>query len=67
MNKKQGTNVNRAESADRSGFTKEIPARVAKLPGVIARLMTGPPMSERERFQRNLLEARTRSDWLRPR
>ena len=67
MNQKQGPTVTRAESANRSVFTNEIPARVAKLPGAIARLMTGPPMSERERFQRNLLEARTRSDWLRPR
>ena len=65
MNKQQGPNVTRAESGNRSVFTKEIPARVVKIPGAIARLIAGPPMSERDWFKQNVAEARTRSDWLR--
>ena len=63
MNKKQGTNVARVESV----FTKKIPAHMTKLPRAIARLMTGPRMSERDRYDRDVAEARVRSDWLRPR
>ena len=66
MNKKQGTNVARVESENRPVSTKNIPAHMAKLPGAIARLMAGPPMSERDRYDRDLADARGRSDWLRP-
>lgn len=67
MNKKQGTNVASLESVNRSVFTKNIPAHMAKLPGAIARLMAGPPMSERDRYSRDVAEAQGRSDWLGPR
>ena len=46
--------------------------RITKLPGAIARLMAGPPMSERQRYNRNVAEVRARSyeglasAWFRP-
>lgn len=39
----------------------EILARITKLPGAIARLMAGPSMSERERFNYAATDARARS------
>ena len=54
-------------------LAKNIWARTAKLPGAIARLVAGPPMSERERYHRNVAEVRGRtleglpSAWFRPR
>ncbi len=57
MNKKQGTNVARVESENRPVFTKKIPAHMTKLPRAIARVMTGPRMSERDRYNRDVMEA----------
>jgi len=64
MNKKQETNVARVESVNRPVFTKNIPAQMAKLPGAIARLIAGPPMTDHLRFKQNLAEARARNEWL---
>ena len=66
MNRTHGPNVTRVESVKQSVISNNIPAGIAKLPGAIARLIAGPPMSERDRFQHDVAEARARSDWLRP-
>ena len=39
-------------------LVKNILVRVANLPGGIAHLITGPPMSERERYNQTVAEAR---------
>lgn len=66
VNTKQRPNVAQVESANHLVFDKAIFTRMAKLPGAIVRLMGGPPTTERQRFRQNALEARTRSQWLKP-
>ncbi len=57
--------------ADDLNLAKNILARVRKIPGAIARLMAGPPRSERERFNYEVTAARARaiegisSGWIR--
>ena len=56
-----------------SNLAKNILARITKLPGAMARLVAGPPMSERERYNQTVAEARARNlevlagAWFRPR
>ncbi len=47
--------------ADDLNLAKNILARVRKIPGAIARLMAGPPRSERERFNHEVTAARART------
>ncbi len=60
------------EPVDESNLATNILARITKLPGAIARLMAGPPTSERERYNQTVAEARARSfeglasSWFRP-
>ena len=39
---------------------KHMSTRMTKLPGAILRLIVGPPMSERDRYNRDVAEARGR-------
>ena len=64
MIKVQETGVMKVEPANGSTFPKNISAAFVKLPGAIARLMAGPPMTDRLRFKQNLAEARARIEWL---
>ena len=63
----------RIGSAYELNLAKNILARITQLPGAIARLLAGPPMSERERYNQTVAEARWRtlegltSAWFRPR
>ena len=67
MNTQQGTDATKNGPGDLPVIDRNILSRMAKFPGGIARLMAGPPMTEQDRFNQNLVEARGRSDWLRPR
>jgi hypothetical protein len=73
MSGKQAPKATRVGSAQRLNLAKSILPRTTKLPGVIARLIAGPPMSERERYNRNVVEARAMAfgglggAWCRPR
>jgi len=63
----------RIESANELNLAETILARITKLSGAIARLVTGPPMSEQERYKQTVAEVRARaleglaSAWFRPR
>ena len=67
----QNTCWNKDWPADDLNLAKNILARVRKIPGAIARLMAGPPRSERERFNYEVTAARARaiegisSGWIR--
>lgn len=66
MNIKQEPESTNAELDRELNPAVNIFTRVMTLPGAIARLVAGPPMTERERFNYNLAVARTRIDWLSP-
>ena len=85
MNAVFGTHINRSTnqskmlaglrigSANELNLARNIFARVTKLPAAIAHLVAGPPMSEKERCNQRVAEARARnleglaSAWFRPR
>ena len=63
----------RTGSANGLDRAKNILARFTKLPGAVAHLVAGPPMSERERYKQKVAEARARNleglvgGWFQPR
>ena len=65
-----GIRIGSANGLDRA---KNILARFAKLHGAVTHLLAGPPMSERERYNHKVVEARARhieglaSVWFPPR
>ena len=63
----------RIGTAYKSDLARNILARMKKLPGAVGHLIAGPPMSEKERYNQKVAEARARnleglaSAWWRPR
>ena len=48
-------------TANELNLAKNILARITKLPGAMARLVAGPPISERERYNQTVAESRARN------
>ncbi len=67
MNGREGPTSIRVGTASEQSFAKFLLTQAVGIPEAMVRFMAGPPMTDRERFNRNVAEARTRSDWLRPR
>ena len=65
MNRNRGPQAIKVRSAQEWIFIKKLLAQTTELPQAMLRLLAGPPMTERERFNRNVAEARSRTDWLR--
>ena len=63
----------RLGTANESNPAKIFLARITKLPEAMARLVAGPPMSERERYKQTVVEARAKNleglarAWFQPR
>ena len=66
MSGREGPTSIRVGTVGEQYFAKFLLAQAVGFPEAMVRFMAGPPMTERERFNRNVAEARTRSDWLRP-
>ena len=67
MSRREGPNSIRVGTVGEQSFAKFLLTQAVGIPEAMVRFMAGPPMTERERFNRNVAEARTSSDWLRPR
>ena len=67
MSGREGPTSIRVGTVGEQNFAKFLLAQAVGFPEAMVRFMAGPPMTERERFSRNVAEARTSSDWLRPR
>jgi len=67
MSEKEGPKSIRAETIGEQRFAKFILAQSWEIAEAMVRFKAGPPTTELERFHRDVAEARTRSDWLRPR
>ncbi len=66
MSRKDGPSSIRVGTAGEKRIAKFLMAHSMAIPEAMVRFMAGPPTTERERFSRNVAEARTSSDWLRP-
>ena len=66
MSRKDGLSSIRVGTAVEKRIAKFLMAHSMAIPEAMVRFMAGPPTTERERFSRNVAEARTSSDWLRP-
>ena len=66
MSGREGPRSIRVGTVGEQNFAKFLLAQAVGFPEAMVRFMAGPPMTEQERFQQNVAEARTRSDWLRP-
>ena len=62
----EGPNSIRVGTVGKQRFAKVLLTQAAGIPEAVMQFMAGPPTTELERFHRNVAEARTRSDWLRP-
>ena len=67
MSGREGPSSIRVRTVNERNFAKFLLTQAKEIPAAMVRLMAGPPMTERERFNQNVAEARTRSEWLRPR
>ena len=66
MSGREGPNSIRVGTVGEQRFAKFILAQSWDIAEAMIHFMAGPPTTERERFTRNVAEARTSSDWLRP-
>ena len=66
MSGAEGPDSIRAGTVGEQRFAKFILAQSWEIAEAMVRFMAGPPTTELERFHRDVAEARTRSDWLRP-
>lgn len=63
MIKEQEPRVIKFGPANGSAITRNISVGLVKLPGAIARLIAGPPMTDQSKFKQELAEARARNEW----
>ena len=66
MSGREGTSSIRIRTVNQGKFAKFILTQSWEIAEAMVRFMAGPPITELKRFHRNVAEARTRSDWLRP-
>ena len=64
---REGPSSIRVGTVNERKFAKFLLTQAAAIPEAMVRIMAGPPMTERERFNYNIAEARIRSNCLRPR
>ena len=62
MNRREGPTSIRVGTADEQSFAKFLLSRAAGIPEAMVRFMAGPPMTEQERFKRQVAEARISTD-----
>ena len=67
MSGREGPRSIRVGTVNEQRFAKFLLAQAVGLPEAMVRIMAGPPMTEQERFKRQVTEARTRTNWLGPR
>ena len=65
MSGREGPTSIRVGTVNEQKFAKFLLAQAAGIPEALVRFMAGPPMSEQERFKRQVTEARVRTDWQR--
>ena len=67
MSGREGPTSIRVGTVGEQNFAKFLLSQAAGIPEAMVSFMAGPPMTERERFNQKVAEARNRTDWLRPR
>ena len=65
MSGREGPSSIRVGTANEQRFAKFLLSQAAGIPEAMVRFMAGPPMTEQERFKRQVTEARVRTDWQR--
>ena len=65
MSGREGPTSIRVGTAGEQKFAKFLLSQAEAIPEALVRFMAGPPMSEQERFKRQVTEARVRTDWQR--
>ncbi len=66
MIRREGPSSIRVGTVSEQRFAKFLLTQAVGISNAMMRFMAGPLMTERARFNRNVAEARTRSDWLKP-
>ena len=62
MSGREGPTSIRVGTVGEQNFAKFLLSQAAGIPEAMVRFMAGPPMTERERFKRQVAEARVRTD-----